>query len=75
MKKLPLLKKLNWQFVAGVHYLYTPNTPNYTEVSVGIERIFKVLRVDAVWSVNPTLENNEGGKLGKNFGVRLRFGI
>lgn len=75
MNRIPLIKKLKWQFVAGVHYLYTPNTPNYTEVSVGFERIFKILRVDAVWAVNPSLQNEIDTKLGKNFGLRLRFGF
>ncbi len=75
MNRIPFIKRLKWQFVAGVHYLYTPNTPNYTEVSVGFERIFKVLRVDAVWAVNPSLQNEIETGLGKNFGLRLRFGI
>ncbi|WP_338768720.1 DUF5686 family protein [Bernardetia sp. ABR2-2B] len=75
MNRIPLLKKLKWQLVAGAHYLHTPNTPNYTEVSVGFERIFKVLRVDAVWAVNPSLQNEIKTGLGKNFGLRLRFGF
>ena len=75
MNRVPLLKKLKWQFVAGLHYLYTPTTPNYTEVSVGFERIFKIIRLDAVWAVNPTLQNEIRTGLGKNFGLRLRFGI
>ncbi|WP_338812293.1 DUF5686 family protein [Bernardetia sp. Wsw4-3y2] len=75
MNRIPLMKKLKWQLVAGAHYLYTPNTPNYTEVSVGFERIFKVLRVDAVWAVNPSLQNEIKTGLGKNFGLRLRFGF
>ena len=75
MNRIPLMKKLKWQLVAGVHYLYTPNTPNYTEVSVGFERIFKILRVDAVWAVNPSLQNEIRTGLGTNFGLRLRFGF
>lgn len=75
MNRIPLMKKLKWQLVAGVHYLYTPNTPNYTEVSVGFERIFKILRVDAVWAVNPSLKNEIKTGLGTNFGLRLRFGF
>lgn len=75
MNRIPLLKKLKWQFVVGAHYLYTPNTPNYTEISIGFERIFKILRVDAVWAVNPSLQNEIRTGLGKNFGLRLRFGF
>ncbi len=75
MNRVPLIKKLKWQFVAGAHYLYTPNSPNYTEISVGFEHILKVLRVDAVWAVNPSLQNEIKTGMGKNFGLRLRFGF
>lgn len=75
MNRIPLMKKLKWQLVAGVHYLHTPNTPHYTELSVGFERIFKFLRVDAVWAIHPSLQNEIRTGLGKNFGLRLRFGF
>jgi hypothetical protein len=46
--KIPLLKKLRWQEVAGLHVLYTEQLQEYAELTVGIEKIFKILRVDYV---------------------------
>ncbi len=48
--KLPLLKKLNWFLVVGTNLLYLNNGTKYSEVSVGLENILKVLRVDFVKS-------------------------
>lgn len=44
--KIPGIRKLRWQAVAGTHILYTSDRGLYTEISAGIEHIFKVLRVD-----------------------------
>ncbi len=49
--KLPLLRRLGWQAVGGFHMLYTKNINTYYEVSAGIEHIFKVGRVDLVYSI------------------------
>ncbi|MFT4595101.1 MAG: hypothetical protein ACI9UR_000733 [Bacteroidia bacterium] len=46
--KIPLIKKLKMQMVGGVHYLYTPSYGHYWEATVGIENIFKLIRVDFV---------------------------
>jgi hypothetical protein len=35
--------------VVGGHYLYQPSFGNYWEVTVGLENIFRVLRVDVVF--------------------------
>lgn len=48
--KIPLLRKLGWQTVAGAHFLYSSTNSNYYEVTAGIEHIFKVGRVDLVYS-------------------------
>ena len=48
LNKIPLIKKLKWQVVGGVHYLYEPTFGNYYEVTVGIENIFQIIRVDFV---------------------------
>jgi len=48
LNKIPLIKKLKWQVVGGVHYLYEPSFGNYFEVTAGIENIFKIVRVDLV---------------------------
>ncbi len=46
--KIPFIKKLKWQTVGGVHYLYEPTFGHYWEVTAGIENIFKLIRVDFV---------------------------
>lgn len=48
LNKIPLIKKLKWQVVGGIHYLYEPGYGHYWEVTAGIENIFQVLRVDFV---------------------------
>lgn len=47
--KIPLIKKLKWQEVIGAHYLYEPTFGNYWELTVGIENIFRIIRVDFVF--------------------------
>lgn len=46
LNKIPALRQLKWQEVATANYLYTPQVGHYLEAGVGIEHIFKVLRVD-----------------------------
>jgi len=48
--KLPLLKKLNWNLVAGTNAFLVNSTNNYLEVFVGLENIFKLFRVDFIQS-------------------------
>lgn len=48
LNKIPLIKKLKWQVVGGVHYLYEPTYGNYWEVTAGIENIFQIIRVDFI---------------------------
>jgi hypothetical protein len=48
LNKIPLIKKLKWQVVGGIHYLYEPTYGNYWEVTAGIENIFQIIRVDFV---------------------------
>ena len=44
--RIPKVNKLKWQLVAGLHYFYTPDFKSYGELDIGIENIFKVIRVD-----------------------------
>ncbi len=46
--KIPFFKKLNWNLVAGTNAFYVNKNNNYAEVFVGLENIFKILRVDFV---------------------------
>lgn len=65
--KLPLLRKLGWQTVVGGHFLYTSTNSNYYETTVGIEHIFKVGRIDLVYSFE------KGKKPQPNFRVSYGF--
>ncbi len=46
--KIPLLKKWNWNFVEGANALYINPSTKYAETFIGLENIFKILRVDLV---------------------------
>lgn len=46
LNKIPLIRKLNWQVVASAHYLNTKAIGHYAELGVGIEHIFKFMRID-----------------------------
>jgi hypothetical protein len=46
--KIPLFKRLNWNLVTGSNAFYVNKNNNYAELFVGLENIFKVLRVDFV---------------------------
>uniref|UniRef100_UPI0030D99E59 DUF5686 family protein n=1 Tax=uncultured Planktosalinus sp. TaxID=1810935 RepID=UPI0030D99E59 len=52
--KIPLLNKLNFNLVAGAHFLSTENNNPYSELSMGIDNIgigkFRFLRLDYVHS-------------------------
>lgn len=49
--KIPVLRKLKLQGVASLHYLKIPQLDSYLELGLGIEHIFKVVRVDFFTSV------------------------
>ena len=61
--KIPLLRKLKLQEVAGIHLLETPDI-RYAELSVGIEHIFKLFRIDWVNSYSNTLRLKSGFVIG-----------
>lgn len=63
--KLPLLKRLKWNAVGGTNFLYLNNV-NYAEWFVGLENIFKVIRLDFV-------AGYEDGKFVRS-GIRLGLG-
>lgn len=46
--KLPLIRKLRLQLLAGANFLYSEPNNDHTEVFIGIENILKVLRIDMV---------------------------
>jgi hypothetical protein len=64
--KIPLFRRLNWNLVGGSNAFYVNPTNNYVEIFAGLENIFKLLRIDFVWSYL-------NGNLGQE-GIRIGFG-
>jgi hypothetical protein len=63
--QIPLLKKLSWQEVVGVHYLWnTVLSSNYVEVNFGMARVFKTLRVDYVLAYAANKKIRQGFTVG-----------
>jgi len=65
--KLPLLKKLKWQSLFLANYLSTPAFENYWEIGVGLEHIFKIMRVDYLWSFQENAPITQGLRIGIGF--------
>lgn len=55
LSKIPGVKKLKWHEVAAFHFLWTPQLQDYYEFTVGIENIFRIIRVDFVGAYNRQL--------------------
>lgn len=66
--KIPGIRKLKFQEVFGVHFLYTEDFKDYTELNVGIENILRVLRLDFVFSLSKNHPNEFGVRIGLDFG-------
>ncbi|RLD69343.1 MAG: hypothetical protein DRI95_00410 [Bacteroidetes bacterium] len=65
INKLPLIRKLKFQTLAGINFLYTEDKKDYAELFFGIENILDFLRVDFV-----------GRYISKDkFRPEIRFGI
>lgn len=65
LNKLPFIRKSKAQVVASVRYLYTEASKHYFEYGVGLEHLFKVLRVDYYAAVQDA----------SNYGYGLRVGL
>jgi hypothetical protein len=65
LNKIPLLRRLKWQEVASLNYLTTAQAGHYLELGVGLEHVFKLLRVDFY----------TGLQSGRRVGTGLRLGI
>ena len=76
--KIPLFKRLNWNLVEGANALYIQPDTKYAEIFLGIENIFKGIRIDAVMGLQNgmkpvfTYRVGFGGILGDTFNL-LRF--
>lgn len=71
--KIPGLKTLGFEFVAGYHFLYTPENQEYMEFNVGLDRIgwglFRFLRVDFVMGYKTGEALRYGAVLGLNLSL------
>lgn len=71
--KIPGLKALGFEFVAGYHLLYTPERGEYMEFNVGLDRIgwnlFRFLRVDFVMGYEIGQPLRYGGVIGLTFNL------
>ncbi len=68
LDKLPLLRKLGFSTVLRTAMLLQDNQKSYTELSVGIDNIgfkmFRMFRVDYVWSFEDWESKNRGWMIG-----------
>jgi hypothetical protein len=75
--KIPLLRRLEWHLVGGFKYLTTDDGNTYRELHVGLDNlgfhVFRLLRVDAVWShADHKFANFVGGtKFGVVVGLKI----
>ncbi|MEP2027037.1 MAG: DUF5686 and carboxypeptidase regulatory-like domain-containing protein [Reichenbachiella sp.] len=67
LNKFPLIRKTKAQVVASVNYLHSDATQHYFEYGIGLEHLFKVLRVDFYGAVQ------NGSNYGNGFRVGLGF--
>lgn len=69
INKIPLLKKLKIQEVAGAHFLFNEKLSQYYELNFGIEKLFRFIRLEYVLGYMPdgTIKN------GVMLGLKLEF--
>ncbi|GAB3200719.1 hypothetical protein ABID22_003535 [Pontibacter aydingkolensis] len=65
--KVPLFRRLKWQEVFSLNYLNTKESRNYLEIGLGIEHIFKIVRVDFVTSFQEGNKARTGIMIGVGF--------
>ena len=63
--KIPLFNRLHWNLVLGSNAFYVNRNTNYAEGFIGLENIFKVLRVDFI----------SGYQSGDNTAFGMRVGL
>lgn len=65
--KIPFAKHLNLQAVASANYLTTPALGHYYELGVGIEHIFKFMRIDFYTAFRNGENDGSGIRIGAGF--------
>ena len=69
LNKIPFIRKLKLQEIAGFHYLHTDKLDQYIEVSIGVEKL-NLLRAELFTS----LINGKKGTFGFLLGIKKSFG-
>ncbi|MER3471237.1 MAG: hypothetical protein C4330_07860 [Chitinophagaceae bacterium] len=62
--KIPVFRKLNWYLVAAANSFYIDDHNYYIEPSIGLENIFKALRIDYVLGYRYGQPNMSGIRIG-----------
>jgi hypothetical protein len=62
--KIPGLKHWKWNLVGGANALYLKSGKHYTEPFIGLENIFKIVRVDYLWGFEKDQPNRKGFRVG-----------
>ncbi len=76
LNKLPLLRRLRFHEIVGVHYASTAGLNNYTELTLGIGNVFKILRIDYARAVNGRPKPEQAWMdRGGVHAIRLRLGF
>lgn len=66
INKIPLIKKLKVQEVIGGHFMASNKLDYYYEVNFGLEKLFKVIRIDYVLGYAPDAKLKQGFTIGIN---------
>ncbi|TCJ19256.1 carboxypeptidase-like regulatory domain-containing protein [Flaviaesturariibacter flavus] len=63
--KIPLVRKLKWNLVAGANMMYHAPGRSYLEPFVGLENIFRIFRIDLIYGIEDNgVEHLEFPRLG-----------
>jgi hypothetical protein len=62
--KIPGLKQLKWNLVTGVNALNIKGSKYYVEPFVGLENIFKIIRIDYIWGFEKRALQRSGFRIG-----------
>ncbi|MFY0605129.1 MAG: carboxypeptidase-like regulatory domain-containing protein [Cyclobacteriaceae bacterium] len=65
--KIPYVRRLNLQAVGSINYLHTESIGQYFEFGIGVEHIFKVLRMDFYTSIRNGSYQSSGLRFGAGF--------
>ncbi|MBI2722509.1 MAG: carboxypeptidase-like regulatory domain-containing protein [Bacteroidetes bacterium] len=68
INKIPLIKKLKVQEVVGGHFMASNKLDYYYEINFGLEKLFKVIRIDYVLGYAPDAKIKQGFTIGINMG-------